>query len=106
MADRTLDYRAIDDVIHGRVRLAAMAYLSGAGTADFGELRDRTKVTDGNLSVHLRKLEDAGYIAIDKQFVDRKPVTTCTMTDAGRDAWIAYIDGMRAMLFDGGGLPE
>lgn len=100
MAEPSLDYRAIDDIIHGRVRLAAMAFLSGAGEAEFSELRDRTKVTDGNLSVHLRKLEDAGYIAIDKKFVDRKPVTTCAMTDAGRDAWITYIDRMRALLFD------
>ena len=100
MAEPPLDYRALDDVIHGRVRLAAMAYLSGAGEADFSELREKTGVTDGNLSVHLRKLEDAGYIAIDKRFEDRKPVTSCSMTDQGRDAWIAYLNRMKAMLFE------
>ena len=104
MADPPLDYRAIDDTIHGRVRLATMAYLSGAECADFGELRERTGVSDGNLSVHLRKLEDAGYITIEKRFEGKKPVTTACLTDAGREAWIAYLGRMKAMLFgeDGG----
>ncbi len=95
-------YRAIDDVVHGRVRLAVMAYLSGAGTADFGAIKKHTGGSDGNLSVNLRKLEDAGYIAIKKSFVDRKPQTTCMLTNAGRDAWIAYLARMQAMLFPAG----
>ena len=103
MADAPLDYRAIDDTIHGRVRLAAMAYLSGAECADFGELRDRTGVSDGNLSVHLRKLEDAGYISIEKRFEGKKPVTTACLTDAGRESWIVYLGRMKAMLFGEGG---
>jgi DNA-binding MarR family transcriptional regulator len=94
-----LDYRTIDEVIHGRVRLAVMAYLSGAGAADFGELRDRTGVTDGNLSVNLRKLEAAGYVEIEKKFVDRRPQTICHLTEAGRAAWIAYLARLQAMLF-------
>lgn len=104
MAEPPLDYRAIDDTIHGRVRLATMAYLSGAGCADFGDLRARTGVSDGNLSVHLRKLEDAGYVRIEKRFEGKKPVTTACLTDAGREAWIVYLDRMKAMLFgeDGG----
>ncbi|MBL4793305.1 transcriptional regulator [Citromicrobium bathyomarinum] len=99
MADLPLDYRAIDDTIHGRVRLATMAYLSSAECADFGELRARTGVSDGNLSVHLRKLEDAGYVAIEKRFEGKKPVTTACLTEVGREAWIAYLDRMKAMLF-------
>ncbi|GAB5347918.1 hypothetical protein TMRO357_00847 [Alteriqipengyuania sp. 357] len=94
-----MDYRTIDDTIHGRVRLATMAYLSSAECADFGELRVRTGVSDGNLSVHLRKLEDAGYVRIEKRFEARKPVTTACLTEAGREAWIAYLDRMKAMLF-------
>jgi len=93
------DYREIDDVIHGRVRLAIMAFLSGAKQAEFGELKARAGVTDGNLSVHLRKLEDAGYVKIEKQFVDRRPLTTAALTDKGRSAWIAYLDRMQALLF-------
>ncbi|WNO54324.1 winged helix-turn-helix domain-containing protein [Stakelama saccharophila] len=103
--DAPLDYRAIDDVIHGRVRLAVMAYLSGADTADFSQLRDKTGVTDGNLSVNLRKLEEAGYIRIDKAFVKRRPQTRCSLTDAGRKAWLAYLERMQAMLFGEGGDP-
>jgi len=102
VADPPLDYRAIDDTIHGRVRLATMAYLSGAECADFADLRARTGVSDGNLSVHLRKLEDAGYVTIEKRFEGKKPVTTACLTDAGREAWIVYLDRMKAMLFGDG----
>ncbi|MEL7490517.1 MAG: transcriptional regulator [Pseudomonadota bacterium] len=92
------DYRAINDVIHGRVRLAVMAYLSGAGTADFGELRAKVGGTDGNLSVHIRKLEEARYIKVEKRFKGRRPQTLCHLTAKGREAWIAYIGQMEAML--------
>ncbi|MBY0422529.1 MAG: transcriptional regulator [Parvularculaceae bacterium] len=92
------DYAAIDDVIHGRVRLAIMAYLSGASAADFNELKAKVGGTDGNLSVHLRKLEEAGYIRIDKRFVGRKPQTLCTLTETGRAAWLAYIARIESML--------
>lgn len=93
------DHREIDEVIHGRVRLAIMAYLSGAGRADFSDLKEKAAVTDGNLSVHLRKLEDAGYLQIDKSFAGRKPLTTAVLTDGGREAWIAYLDRMQKLLF-------
>ena len=92
------DYRDIDDVIHGRVRLAVMAYLSGAGAADFILLRQKIGVTDGNLSVHIRKLEEAGYISIEKKFAGRRPLTICHLTKEGREAWIAYIARMEALL--------
>jgi len=58
------DYAAIDEILHSRVRLAIIAFLAGAKTADFATVRDATKTTDGNASIHLRKLEDAGYVAI------------------------------------------
>lgn len=92
------DYREIDDVIHGRVRLAVMAYLAGAGAADFNELKDRVGGTDGNLSVHLRKLEDAGYVAVKKGVQGRRPLTTVSLTKKGREAWIAYIARMEDLL--------
>ncbi len=91
-------YRAINDVIHGRVRLAIMAFLSGAGTADFTELKERVGGTDGNLSVHIRKLEDAGYVKVEKRFKGRRPQTLCHLTKKGREAWIAYISQMEALL--------
>lgn len=89
---------AIDEVIHGRLRLGIMAFLSGAGTAEFGVLKQRLEASDGNLSVHLRKLEEAGYVAIEKVFVDRKPLTRVTMTDAGRTAFVAYLDAMSRLV--------
>ena len=91
-------YRAINDVIHGRVRLAIMAFLSGAGTADFTELKEKVGGTDGNLSVHIRKLEDAGYVKVEKRFKGRRPQTLCHLTKKGREAWIAYISQMEALL--------
>ncbi|WP_114951810.1 winged helix-turn-helix domain-containing protein [Sphingosinicella terrae] len=99
--DRDYDYREIDEVIHGRVRLSIMAYLSGAGSASFAELQQRAQVNEGNLSVHLRKLEEAGYVEIEKRFVGRKPQTLCRLSRSGRDAWIAYIGHMQRLL--GGG---
>ncbi len=96
--DTDFDYRGIDEVIHGRVRLAIMAYLSGAGSASFGELKDQARVNDGNLSVHLQKLEEAGYIQVEKRFVGRKPQTLCRLSAAGREAWIAYIDHIQKLI--------
>ncbi len=92
------DYREIDDVIHGRVRLSVMAYLSGAGSADFTLLRKKVGVTDGNLSVHIRKLEEAGYLRVEKKFSDRRPLTVCHLTKKGRESWIAYIARMEALM--------
>jgi DNA-binding MarR family transcriptional regulator len=92
------DIDEIDEVIHGRLRLGVMAYLSGAESADFTELKARLQATDGNLSVHLRKLEDAGYIDIDKSFAGRKPLTRVRLTDAGRAAFITYLDAMGRLV--------
>ncbi len=91
---------AIDDVIHGRLRLGVMAYLSTAGSADFPLLKAKLQATDGNLSVQLRKLEEAGYVTIGKAFVGRKPQTTVTLTPQGRTAYIGYLDAMRKLIAD------
>ena len=92
------DITAIDDVIHGRLRLGVMAYLSGSGMADFNELKASLQASDGNLSVHLRKLEEAAYVAISKTFVGRKPLTRVALTDKGRSAVIAYLDAIEKLL--------
>ncbi len=88
----------IDEVIHGRVRLGVMAYLSGADTADFNELKARLQVTDGNLSVHLRKLEDAGFVEVLKSFQGRRPLTRARLTDTGRKAFVDYLDAMARLV--------
>lgn len=94
----SFDIDQIDDVIHGRVRLGIMAYLSGATVADFNEIKARLSTTDGNLSVHLRKLEDAGFIAVEKSFQGRKPLTRARLTDHGREAFVAYLDAMARLV--------
>ncbi|MBW8811898.1 MAG: transcriptional regulator [Caulobacterales bacterium] len=92
------DIGRLDEVIHGRLRLGIMAYLSGAEVADFNALKARLQASDGNLSVHLRKLEDAGYVAIDKSFVGKKPLTQVRLTEAGRAAFIRYLDAMSRLV--------
>ncbi len=92
------DIDQIDEVIHGRLRLGVMAYLSGAETADFNTLKARLQASDGNLSVHLRKLEEAGYVAIDKSFSGRKPLTRISLTEAGRAAFVAYLDAIGKLV--------
>lgn len=97
MAD-DFDINRIDEVIHGRVRLGIMAVLSGAESADFNTLKARLQTTDGNLSVHLRKLEDAGFVSVSKRFEGRKPLTEAAMTPQGRRAFVAYLDAMQGLV--------
>jgi len=92
------DYRALDDVIHSRVRLAIMSYLATARDADFVQLKKALSVTDGNLSTHLSKLEEKSYISVNKQFVDRKPQTRVAITQIGDAAFKAYVGDLAAML--------
>lgn len=96
--ENPFDHNDIDDVIHGRLRLGVMAYLSAASPAVFGELRDRVGTTDGNLSTHLKKLEEAGYVKQEKRFVGKKPQTRIFLTEKGRKAWLAWIARMEAII--------
>jgi DNA-binding MarR family transcriptional regulator len=96
--DNPFDHSAIDDVIHGRLRLGVMAYLSASSPAIFGELKEKVSATDGNLSTHLRKLEEAGYVRQEKRFVGKRPQTRVFITDAGRHAWKIWIDQMRGLM--------
>nr|MEA2799364.1 hypothetical protein [Phenylobacterium sp.] len=92
------DIGKIDEVIHGRLRLGVMAYLANAEVADFNELKALLEVTQGNLSVQLRKLEDAGYVAIEKGFLGRKPRTRVRITPAGRKAFAVYLDALGKLI--------
>lgn len=100
MAD--YDHTLLDDVIHSRLRLAVMAVLASVERMEFTALRDKVRATDGNLSVHLRKLEEAGYVRIEKRFADRKPRSDCSITDAGRAAFRGYVEKLAAMVAAGG----
>ena len=92
------DIAQLDDVIHGRMRLGIMAYLANAEVADFNELKAALEATQGNLSIHLRKLEEAGYIAIEKSFLGRKPLTRARLTDSGRKAFAEYLDAISRLI--------
>ena len=92
------DATELDDVVHGRVRLGIMAYLVGAGQADFVTLKEHLRTTNGNLSVHLGKLEDAGYITLERSIVDKRTRTTVAPTKAGRSALRAYVRRMAALV--------
>ncbi len=88
----------IDDVIHGRIRLGIIAYLATVEVADFNELKTLLESTAGNLSVHLRKLEDAGCIKVTKSFLSRKSLTQARITAQGRAAFLAYLREVRSLV--------
>ena len=93
----------LDPLLHEGGRLAIVSALAASPRLSFTELRDALEMTDGNLSVHLQKLEKAGYVAIDKRFVGRRPQTTCQLTRAGRDAFKRYLDHLEAIVKQGRG---
>ena len=90
----------IDPLVHAPTRLKILAYLSIVESADFTFLMRQTGLTRGNLSVNLRKLEEAGYISITKEFVDRIPRTLVRLTDKGRQAIQTYRENMQTVLND------
>lgn len=89
---------AIDELVHGRMRLGILTYLASAHTADFNTLKSVLGATQGNLSVHLTKLEGASYVSIEKSFRDRKPLTRVRITEAGRRALRAYFEAMNKFI--------
>jgi DNA-binding HxlR family transcriptional regulator len=88
----------LDRVIHERVRLAIVSALAGARSLSFNDLKTKLDITDGNLSVHARRLEDAGFITCEKTFVDRMPRTEYQITPAGRKALDEYLDHMESLI--------
>lgn len=92
------DHRKLEKLVHSRIRLAVLSILAAVDEAEFTYLRDEVNTTDGNLSTHLRKLEDAGYVEVEKSFRDRKPVTRYRMTDQGREAFRGYVERLGRMV--------
>ena len=88
----------LDRVIHERTRLGILSALAVNTSLTFSELKDLLGVTDGNLSVHARKLEDAGYISCTKSFVGRVPKSEYRLLPAGRRALEKYLDHMEALI--------
>jgi DNA-binding MarR family transcriptional regulator len=82
----------LDRVIHEKGRLAIMSLLAASPELAFTELRDTLSMTDGNVTTHIRTLQEAGYISVSKSYQNKRPLTTCSLTDKGRKAFAAYIN--------------
>ena len=95
---RTADPQALNELLHHRLRLGIISALAGSGVLTFVELRSVLETTDGNLSVHARKLEDAGYISCAKSFDRRRPRTEYRLEADGRRALERYLDHMQAVI--------
>ncbi|HVU35855.1 MAG TPA: transcriptional regulator [Opitutaceae bacterium] len=94
----------LDVIIHQPVRLRIMAALTSLGPreqVDFGYLREKLGLTDGNLGSHLRALEDAGYVVVEKTFVERRPKTFLTVSPAGRKAFGTHVAALQAIIKPG-----
>src|SRR5580700_6657272 len=90
----------LNPVIHGKLRLALLSLLSAVQEAEFTWLRGKTGATDGNLGAQLLKLEEAGYVTVEKKFVQRKPQTLYRMTESGRTALMEYVQALKQLLGD------
>jgi DNA-binding MarR family transcriptional regulator len=88
----------LDRVIHEKGRLAIMSMLAATPELSFTELRDTLAMTDGNLTTHIRTLQESGYVAVSKSYEKNRPLTTCSLTAAGRKAFAAYIDLLEQIL--------
>jgi DNA-binding transcriptional ArsR family regulator len=88
----------LNPVIHGKLRLALLSLLAGVDEAEFTWLRAKTGSTDGNLGAQLLKLEEAGYVAMEKRFVLRKPQTVYRITNEGRQALTEYVQALKQLL--------
>jgi DNA-binding PadR family transcriptional regulator len=88
----------LNPVVHGKLRLALLTLLTAVDEAEFTWLREKTGATDGNLGAQLLKLEEAGYVTVEKKFVLRKPQSLYRMTDAGRAALTEYVQALKQLL--------
>ncbi|MCE5315580.1 MAG: transcriptional regulator [Armatimonadota bacterium] len=80
------DYRELDPILESRMRVGILALLLNGDSVDFVHMRDRMQATDGNLARHLRRLEEADYVKMEKSFIGRRPCTSYVITDKGREA--------------------
>lgn len=87
-----------DKLVHQPVRLQAFAYLYRHGETGFSDLRDALDVTEGNLSSHLGRMEEAGAVDVEKQFVDRTPLTTYRLTEEGRAMFEAHVETLETLV--------
>ena len=91
-------YDALERIFHEPNRLAIMSSLAGSSGLTFGELKELCGLTDGNLSRHLKTLEDSGVVVIKKRFIDRRPRTTVYLSDEGKKRFLQYINALEQVL--------
>ena len=91
-------FKELDPLLHSQLRLAIMSLLIGVKEADFAFLKEQTNATAGNLSVQIQKLKDADYIEITKTFKNNYPLTTCTITETGINAFQNYVLALKEYL--------
>ncbi len=93
-----IDFNGLDTAVHGPIRLGVLTALQTGGPQDFTTLKRRLDVADGAIGIHLRKLEDVGYIACKKTFVGRRPKSTYRITSKGRSSLLNYLEAMQQVI--------
>lgn len=91
-------FKELDPLLHSQLRLAVMSILLSVDEADFVYLKEKTQATAGNLSVQIDKLNEAGYIEVEKSFVGKKPRTVCRITPVGKRAFEKYVNALREYI--------
>lgn len=91
-------FKELDPLLHSQLRLAVMSILLSVDEADFVYLKEKTQATAGNLSVQIDKLNEAGYIEVEKRFVGKKPRTVCRITPVGKRAFEKYVNALREYI--------
>ncbi|MDA9144867.1 transcriptional regulator [Flavobacteriaceae bacterium] len=92
-------YKNLDPILHAPLRLAIVSYLMAHSKGSFKELKENTKATSGNISVQLKKLEEAGYLRIEKSFLDNYPLTQVALTKKGIKAFENYVEALKKYIF-------
>jgi DNA-binding PadR family transcriptional regulator len=95
-----MELNNLPEAFESRIRVAILAVLTKDRSKSFSELKTITGAADGNLSVHLRRLEEAGYITVDKRFVNKRPQTSYTITESGAANFKEYIDFLGKLIMD------
>ena len=90
--------KELNPLLHSQLRLAIMSILMNCEEASFVYIKEQTQATAGNLSVQLDKLVKAGYITVEKKFMGKKPLTTCSVTESGKQAFEEYVNALRGYL--------
>lgn len=90
--------KELNPLLHSQLRLAIMSILMNCEQASFVYIKEQTQATAGNLSVQIDKLVSAGYITVEKKFQGKKPLTLCSVTDTGKQAFEEYVNSLRDYL--------